>query len=665
MESSFPSYPNMRCTLPLLLLSAPALAQTPHVDTGFTPGTPLPDADLVVVRELAYGASGVDLTTYGIGTAPVDYVQSIYVRYFRGSGSGAAAFKCRLEFPAGVQVLGVVSNGSDLGGSPDDGMLTELDALFAIPGVPADDYSAPDRGLENSPNEIGCAYSDTGVVLSFSTTTGVDDVRILIDYGSSFPADASFDLQFLDPDVPAHEELFLGLQVGDTTGTVPGALDYGEAEGVQGIPLVGGGAGTTTGGFDFDPANSLFLIRSQGSARLDVVDLGLGFTIPGLQSETTGVNPIDLDFGPKGLLWTVGTQDGTASFETRGYATSSAVLNEDLPGALGGLTVRSGEDDFLYVARNNNAGAGETFVDEVRLCDMEIVRSLAIPGADLAVPKGITEGGDGNLWVLGNTGELVRLDPVTGASVLMADFTGSAFADLAPSADGMTLILVRDAGASSSFSTYDIGSGTSADAVATLPERLPRRICSGPGDLLFLVGGGGNGEPETLWGLDPATWTVQHQIPCIDAGGTVRGLAYVPDLPASTNFCGPAEPQASGRRAIIRAKSNAVAGDPLELSAYGLPANQFGYFLAGQGSGIIFPVGGSDGRLCLGGAPIGRYVTQVQTSGSGGRFCTSVSTSMIPVTPAVAAMPGDTWNFQAWFRDGQSSNFTDAVAVSF
>ncbi len=35
-------------------------------------------------------------------------------------------------------------------------------------------------------------------------------------------------------------------------------------------------------------------------------------------------------------------------------------------------------------------------------------------------------------------------------------------------------------------------------------------------------------------------------------------------------------------------------------------------------------------------------------------------------TGNVAVQPGDTWNFQAWYRDiGNTNNFTDAVSVLF
>ena len=34
-------------------------------------------------------------------------------------------------------------------------------------------------------------------------------------------------------------------------------------------------------------------------------------------------------------------------------------------------------------------------------------------------------------------------------------------------------------------------------------------------------------------------------------------------------------------------------------------------------------------------------------------------------SPPVAILPGQTWRFQCWHRDGNSNNFTDAVAVTF
>lgn len=42
-------------------------------------------------------------------------------------------------------------------------------------------------------------------------------------------------------------------------------------------------------------------------------------------------------------------------------------------------------------------------------------------------------------------------------------------------------------------------------------------------------------------------------------------------------------------------------------------------------------------------------------------------TTDLPLFPAVAAMAGQTWRLQFWFRDqnpGQTSNFTDGVAIT-
>jgi hypothetical protein len=37
-------------------------------------------------------------------------------------------------------------------------------------------------------------------------------------------------------------------------------------------------------------------------------------------------------------------------------------------------------------------------------------------------------------------------------------------------------------------------------------------------------------------------------------------------------------------------------------------------------------------------------------------------------TGPVAILPGETWNFQAWYRDlnpGTTSNFTDGISITF
>ena len=77
---------------------------------------------------------------------------------------------------------------------------------------------------------------------------------------------------------------------------------------------------------------------------------------------------------------------------------------------------------------------------------------------------------------------------------------------------------------------------------------------------------------------------------------------------------------------------------------------------------------GSQGTLCLGGA-VGRYAKQVANTGTAGVLVLVLDLTDTP-TPngPVTVLAGETWNFQAWFRDknpGTTSNFTNGVSVTF
>ncbi|MEM9802596.1 MAG: hypothetical protein AAGA20_19880 [Planctomycetota bacterium] len=141
-------------------------------------------------------------------------------------------------------------------------------------------------------------------------------------------------------------------------------------------------------------------------------------------------------------------------------------------------------------------------------------------------------------------------------------------------------------------------------------------------------------------------------------------------LPGS-NYC-MAAPNSTLNTGLITADgSTAVADNNLSLRADILPQNATGYFLASTTQGFVMNPAGSEGNLCLGGS-IGRYVGPGQI-GDTGRLAgikLDVDLTQIPspVGP-VAALPGDTWNFQCWHRDNNAgaatSNFTDAVSVTF
>ena len=134
-----------------------------------------------------------------------------------------------------------------------------------------------------------------------------------------------------------------------------------------------------------------------------------------------------------------------------------------------------------------------------------------------------------------------------------------------------------------------------------------------------------------------------------------------------SSYCGPAVPNSTGVGASIEAFD--YQGSPfLELRASDLPAGQAVLFLVGPTQNFVPFIGGSSGTLCIGGG-VGRYAGDVQVAGSDGRAGLTIDTAAIPTpTGALAVQPGDTWHWQAWFRDFDltpTSNLTDGVAVSF
>ncbi len=134
-------------------------------------------------------------------------------------------------------------------------------------------------------------------------------------------------------------------------------------------------------------------------------------------------------------------------------------------------------------------------------------------------------------------------------------------------------------------------------------------------------------------------------------------------------YCDPAVANSSGLPGTLSASGSDVASDnDFTVTASQLPQNQFTLFLASPTQGLAQNPGGSQGNLCLGGQ-IGRFRTQVGSTGSAGAFSIQVDLSAIP-TPmgTTQVQAGQTWNFTAWYRDVNPtpvSNFTDALTVDF
>jgi hypothetical protein len=139
-----------------------------------------------------------------------------------------------------------------------------------------------------------------------------------------------------------------------------------------------------------------------------------------------------------------------------------------------------------------------------------------------------------------------------------------------------------------------------------------------------------------------------------------------PSTGVGTSYCGPAALNSTGSPGVLTALGSDVASaNDLTLLATGLPNNQFGYFLNSMSQGFAQP-SGSQGFLCVAGQ-IGRYNASIGNTGGTGGISLVLD---LPNTPTpggpTAVVAGQTWYFQAWYRDvGGTNNFTDGVCIAF
>ena len=155
-----------------------------------------------------------------------------------------------------------------------------------------------------------------------------------------------------------------------------------------------------------------------------------------------------------------------------------------------------------------------------------------------------------------------------------------------------------------------------------------------------------------------------------NGGGILEAIISVGGASTvGTNYC-TSNPNSTGVAATIRAEgSDSAAANALTLIASDVPAGQFGIFITSR-TQLNFPL--ADGILCVG-PSIARFQGpgQVQQADMNGEFSLTPDLTLIYETQIpVAVMAGDTWNFQAWYRDtdpmtGPTANLTDAVEVLF
>jgi len=151
------------------------------------------------------------------------------------------------------------------------------------------------------------------------------------------------------------------------------------------------------------------------------------------------------------------------------------------------------------------------------------------------------------------------------------------------------------------------------------------------------------------------------------SGGTSLGTPLSPMI-IGDNYCGPAEQNSTGDWGRLNAVGFPdVSDNDVRLRVSRMPANQFGMILASQSQGFSPGVAGSQGNLCLSGTVL-RLDDYVFTTSSSGFTEVQVDITDFPPPYNGSVLAGQTWNFQAWYRDGNpqvTTNFTNGTSITF
>ena len=172
-------------------------------------------------------------------------------------------------------------------------------------------------------------------------------------------------------------------------------------------------------------------------------------------------------------------------------------------------------------------------------------------------------------------------------------------------------------------------------------------------------GGGARIELAVTFGSDYLVQLGSHP-----GVGSYQGVVSITEF-LGTPYCAPAQPNSTGQPGTMWATgSGAVAANSVQLAVNQLPPLQFGYFLVSRDQGMFQPPG-SQGVVCLGG-DIGRF-NQPERIIVGPADATTIDLLFLPTNApgSQVTQPGETLNFQCWYRDGGGNNFTDGVSVTF
>ena len=133
-----------------------------------------------------------------------------------------------------------------------------------------------------------------------------------------------------------------------------------------------------------------------------------------------------------------------------------------------------------------------------------------------------------------------------------------------------------------------------------------------------------------------------------------------------STYCA-ANPNSTGQGAEACALGTLdVSENDITFSVHQLPPGKIGYFLMSEGSFNLPGFGGSQGILCVA-PPLYRFNAFVLVSDANGIF-PAFSPDVNALPQGQVFNPGDTWYFQAWYRDNNpmsTSNTTNAIELTF
>lgn len=426
-----------------------------------------------------------------------------------------------------------------------------------------------------------------------------------------------------------------------------------------------------------DAAGDVAVATSTESSEVAVIDLVQRQVVATLPVPE---RPTEVAVAPDGSAAYVTTVAGTDRLWFIDLAGAvSTVSGSIIAGQLGTIGWASGQSSGLELSPDGNTLAlCVSFEDRVRLIDVGTRTQLAsIPVGDFPIRARWADDGSA-LYVSNAFSDTVSRIAFSGATSSVTATANGVLDGFGIDTDG-DFVYVGE---------YGFGS----DRLAVLDETTMARVATVPlpgrpsfqervGDQLFIAAG----DRVARVRLDGTSTVLVESIlitasPYDLAFSGARGVAVTTQPGANdgvdltrfggtpANGCGPAVPNSTGRPATISAAGSFLAGGlPLQLTASDLPSFSFGYFISSTTTGFSTNPS-SQGILCLGGT-IGRFLDQVQSSGSAGVISIAVDTLSLPSVPtSVAILPGETWSFQLWFRDANpniTSNFTDRVTVTF